>query len=420
MPGGRRFLFAYGADANRFVLGHPDLFRSGGQVLVGPKDSAHYRLRRGIFAMNGDTHRAQRRAMQPPFLKPVVATYAPIMAQLIDDVLDQWRVGDTLDIYREMRKLSNWVAAYILFGSEDFHESVRMGETIERWLLLDTQARSSLMWADLPGTSYGRLLRQAEVLETAIKNAIARIRRGKMDGTDALTELIRSHDSGTTDMSETDMVAHAVILYAASFETTANALAWTLYLVAQHTELAAELCREVHTQLVDWPPEAEEIERLSLMEGVVKESLRLFPPVAHTLRTADGDAELAGLNLAGGDKVILCHYLTHRDPDVFPEPNRFRPARWRATRTDHYEYAAFSAGPRICLGMSFALLELKLTLARILQRFRFRVVPGAAIEGTIQLTLRPKSTIPMQILPLHDEFAASPVVGNIHRMVDTT
>jgi cytochrome P450 len=415
--GGRRFVLAIGGRYNREVFGQPDVFRPGGQVMVGPKESAHYRIRRGIFAMHGERHRIHRRLMQPPFLKPAVATYAAIMARLIDQVIDRWRPGEPLDMYREMRTLSNWVAANILFGNEDFAASIQIGKEIEQWLTLDARARNNFFWFDVPGTAYRRLLRQAEQLENTMRYAIERNRRTNSPG-GVLSILIRAFDSQEAWMTETNLIAHAVILYAASFETTANVLAWMLFLIAQHPLIAAELHDEILQRLDGWPPDDQQLDALPLLNGVVHESLRLMPPVAFTFRTPVHDVELGGFPMHRGDKVILSHYLTHRDSEIFPEPNRFDPTRWFTCRPDPYEYIPFSAGPRLCLGYSFALLELKLTVARVMQRFCVRVLPGSAIDAIIQLTLRPRQGIPMIVHAQDRAFVAAPVTGNIHRMID--
>jgi cytochrome P450 len=390
-------------------------------VMRGPQGSAHRRIRLGIFAMHSGQHRRQRRLMQPPFLKPAVAGYADTMARLIDEVIDRWQPGEAVDMYREMRKLSNWVAAHILFGNEDFAASLRLGEMIEEWLILDARARSTYFWVNAPGTAYHRLLRQAAALEQAMKEAIERNRRTKTPGSDVLSNLIRVFDSGETRMTEADLIAHGVILYAASFETTANVLAWTLFLIAEHPQVATDLHDEVMAGFGGsgaWPPDGAELDALPLLDGVVHESMRLMPPVAYTFRSPLQDVGLGPLALHVGDSVLLSHYITHRDPAVFPNPNRFEPSRWFTARPDPYQYIPFSAGPRLCLGYSFALLELKLTVARIVQRFRLGVVPGSQIDGVIQLTLRPRLGIPMIVHPQDRAFAAAPVTGNIHRMVD--
>jgi cytochrome P450 len=417
-PGGRRFILAFGARYNREVLGRPDTFRPGGQVLLGPRNSAHNRIRHGIFAMFGGQHRSHRRLMQPPLLKSAVDAYAPIMSGLIDQVMDRWQPGEPLDMYREMRTLSNWVAARLLFGNDDFAASIRLGETIERWLQLDAAARSSLSLINLPGTLFRQALKQAEVLELAMHEAIERNRRTRTPGSDVLSLVIQASDTNPDGMREIDLVAHAVILYAASFETTANVLAWTLFLIAQHPRIAAALHGEIVDRFQDQPPDAARIDELPLLDGVIRESMRLLPPVPLTFRSPLHDSVLGGCPVHKGDKILLSHYLTHRDPNIFPEPNRFDPSRWFTIRPDAYEYIPFSAGPRLCLGISFAQLELKLTVARIMQRFRMSVVPDSSIDGIVRLTLRPKHGIPMTVHAQDRKFAAAPIVGNIGRMVD--
>jgi cytochrome P450 len=417
---GRRFFFVAGGEVNRQVLGQPDLFRPGGQILRGPKGSAHRRLRHGILAMHGEQHRTHRRLMQPPCLKPAVATYTDTIAALVDQVLGTWEAGRTVDMYREMRTLSNWVAAHILFGNENFEASIRLGQTIEEWLLLDARARSTFMLINVPGTPYHALLKKAEQLEKELFAAIERNRKTRNPGSDMLSILIRALDNQEAGMSETDLLAHAAILYAASFETTANALTWTLFLIAQHPRVAAALHAEIAERLDQWPPSGAQLDSLPLLEGVLLESLRLLPPVAYTLRTATKDLMLDELSLRSGDKLAICHFLTHRDPGVFAEPNRFDPWRWSGKRPDPFQYVPFSASPRLCLGYSFALLELKLTVARVMQRFRLGVVPDALIDGVIQLTLRPRNGVPMIVHAQDGAFAAAPVTGNIHQMVDMT
>ena len=414
----RRFVLAVGADFNRIVLGRTDLFRPGGQVLRGPRGSAHHRIRQGIFSMYGPHQTADRRMMQPPLTKPSVATYVGPMSQLVDSFINRWRVSQRLDMYAEMRTLSNWVAAQLLFGSDDFGAARRLGETIEQWLLLDSATRARLSVIDLPGTMFNRLLSKAEDVERLMKAEIQRKRTTRAATPDVLSLLIDVREKTPDALPEWRLIAHAVILYAASFETTANALAWTLFLIAQHPAVAAELQDEIDKGVTDWPPDYATLEDLPLLDAVIKESMRLLPPVAYTFRTPMQEVEIDGLKLGIKDKILLVHYLTHRDPKVFANPNRFEPKRWFESRPDPYEYVAFSAGPRLCLGVTFAMLELKLTVARVMQRFRLAVVAGAKIDAGIQLTLRPTRGVPMIVQAQDRRFAAVEIHGDIRRLVE--
>jgi cytochrome P450 len=340
------------------------------------------------------------------------------MAELTDQVLAEWRPGGTVDMYAEMRKLSNWLAANILFGNEDFAASIRLGETIHRWFTCDARARKTFFWLNVPGTAYWQTLRLAEQLESDLKETIARNRRTRTPGSDVLSILIRELDSHQGAMTEAELIAHAVILYGASFETTANALAWTLFLIAQHPAIAADLHDEISSRLQSWPPGREQLDELPMLDGVVRESLRLLPPVAYSFRMPVCDAELAGFAVHKGDRVLLSHFHTHRIPEVFAEPTRFQPSRWFNFRPGPYEYMPFSAGSRLCLGYSFALAELKLVVARVMQRFRLQVAPGSRVDAVVRLTLQPRQGLPMRVFPQDRAFEAAPVSGNIRSMVD--
>jgi cytochrome P450 len=416
--GGRKFVLAIGEDYNREVLGQPDLYRPGGLVMVGPKGSAHQRLRRGIFTKHGEEHRTHRRLMQPPFLKPSAEAHAPVMAKLIDQVLDRWRPGEQVDMHREMLTLSNWVAANILFGNEDFDASIQLGKTIGKWLDLDARARRHSIPLNFPGSRYRRLLRHADITEQEISATIQRVRNTKTDDSNVLSILIRAFDDSQSGMTLDDVKAHAVILYAASFETTANALAWTLFLLSQNRRALADLHIEIAGAAKDWPPDIQMIDTLPVLDGVIQESMRLLPPVAFTMRTATKPAELGGLSLRAGDKVVLSHFMTHRDPDVFPEPGRFNPARWASLRPSPYASIPFSAGPRRCLGYSFAALELKLAIFRIVQRFRVSMVPGSTVDAVVLLTLQPANGLPMMVDHHDGTFPAVSVKGNVHDFLD--
>jgi cytochrome P450 len=416
---GLRYVLAVGAPLNRHVLSRPDDFHPSGQVLKGPRGSAQQRIRRGILKMHGEEHRCHRRAMQPPFSKSAVASTVGLMAPLVDEIIDRWRVGEPLEIFAEMRTLSNWVAAKVLFGNEDFAASVHIGQLIDRWVVLDAETRRwGSMERDLPGTPYRRELRHAEVLEKTMRELIAQKRRAGSPNSDVLSMLIHATDSGQSDMSDDDLVSHSITLYGASFETTAGALAWTLFLIAQHPQCAARLHDEVVQGMADWPPTARTLDAMSYLDAVIRESMRLIPPIPVTFRRVTRPLEFEGMRLDTGDKVALSHFLTHRDPGVFPDPQRFDPSRWFGTKPDPYQYMPFSAGARLCLGAVFAMTELKLALARIVQRYRLAVVPGTRLDPILHLVLRPRTGLPMVPHVQDGVFCRAPMRGNILKLID--
>ena len=422
LPGprrGHRYVLAVGSGLNRQVLSRDDDFHPSGQVLKGPPGSAQQRMRYGILKMNGAEHRCHRRAMQPPFSKKSVTAMVPLMAPLIDQVIDRWQIGKPLEVYAEMRTLSNWVAANVLFGNEDFAASLHIGELIDRWVVLDAETRRwGMVERDLPGTPYRRELRHAEVLEDTMRKLIAQKRSEGSQGADVLSMLIRAADSGESEMSDDDLIAHSITLYGASFETMTSSLAWTLFLIAQHPKCAARLHDEVSQHMVAWPATMEALDSMTYLDAVIRESMRLVPPVPVTFRRVTRPLELEGMRLNAGDKVILSHFLTHRDPAVFPNPDRFDPSRWFGARPDPYQHMPFSAGPRLCLGAFFAMTELKLAIARIVQRYRMAVVPGARLDPILHLVVKPRKGMPMIPYRQDRAFSPAPVTGNIVKLID--
>ena len=155
-----------------------------------------------------------------------------------------------------------------------------------------------------------------------------------------------------------------------------------------------------------------------MLDGILRESLRLMPPVHHTIRTATDETELLGTTLRKGDNVVLSAYISHRDPNVFSNPRQFDPTRWFGKKPGPYQYIPFSAGPRLCLGYQFAMLEMKLIIARIMQRFRFNVIANSHIQAECQLTLRPAKGLPMVMSKPDGAFSKNPVTGNINELFD--
>jgi cytochrome P450 len=157
-----------------------------------------------------------------------------------------------------------------------------------------------------------------------------------------------------------------------------------------------------------------------MLERVIKESMGILPPVPYTIRAATAPAEIGGYRIPKGSRVICSHFLTHHQPELYPEPEKFRPDRWLAIEPSQYEYMPFSAGPRTCIGANFAMQALKISLSMILQRFRLQVVTGKRIDPVVRVTMRPCRDIPMKIFRQDRQFSRVSVGGTIRDMVELT
>lgn len=399
----------------RQVLTNP-CFRNSTLALPGPAGSAQRRLRRSLFRMWGDEHRRHRRVVAPALAKRAVESYADTMVRVSDSVLDRWRPGELRDVAPDMKELARLVSSTALFGLRDVEASARIGALAESWWAESYHLPTRLLAADFPGSPHRRMLRKAERLQAAVGEMIARKRAEGLKEDDLLTRLIRAREeqAGITDG---DLVGHANILFLAAHETTAYALDWTLFLLAQHPEVARDVCDEL-SPLGGRAPAAAELEALPLLERVIRESLRLLPVVPYGARIAQRPVEIAGFSLPRKGRVYMPFFLMHHDARYFPEPRRFRPERWLAGEPPPYTYLPFSAGPHMCIGMSFAMQTLVVAIARVMQRFRLSLAPGARIDRRVTVTLAPRRGLPMRIAAPDGRFERAPVRGDVLDFVE--
>jgi len=252
----------------------------------------------------------------------------------------------------------------------------------------------------LPGTV--SLQRAIGVLDRIIYDIIGERRASGRPGGDLLDTLLRTNDGESGQMSDRQLRDELMTLFLAGHETTAIALSWTVYLLAQHPEADAALAEELETVLGGRAPEFEDLTRLRFTEMVIKESMRLYPPVWGFSRRALGAFEIDGYRLPAGTNTFLMQWVTHRDARFFPDPLRFDPSRWRedpirSGKIPRFAYFPFGGGPRVCVGASFAMLEATLLLARFAQRFRFSVPPGKPSQIQPSVTLRPQSGVKVML-----------------------
>jgi cytochrome P450 len=202
--------------------------------------------------------------------------------------------------------------------------------------------------------------------------------------------------------------------------TSANALTWTLLLLSQHPRVAADLLDELEGVLGGDAPSVESLARLPLLDRVVKESLRVITPVPFNGRIVARPTELGGYTLPEGTEVFVSIYHTHHMPELYPRPEAFDPRRWESINPSVYEYHPFSAGPRMCIGATFAVLELKIVLSMVVQRYRLELAPRARIDRVGVIVLTSKKGLPMTLHRQDRAFdrGVGGVRGNVREMVE--
>jgi len=416
-PGRRRAVFALGAAANRAVLTDTETFRTTGQGLSGPRGSALRRVRNGLTRTRGEKHRRIRALMLPSLQRRAWIAAGPRVSQIVEDELAPWQPGATVDLTERMRALSLRVASEVLFGIDDRRQAQVIGEFLgdfmRRSFAPDVLFTRPYGW--VPGTPYWSLHRHAERMEAAVLSLIEQ--RKAALGDDVLSALVRARSEDVSWLTAEDLVGQVTLLFGASYETTAQALVWTVTLLAQHPEVVKELRDELAAARSTGGLGVEDLEGLSRLDGVVREALRLFPPVPYTIRIATKEADVLGVPVRRGDRVLCSHFYTHRVASSFPEPDRFVPQRWEQASPDAAEYLPFSVAPRMCIGAGFSTSVLKRTLAEMVLRADFQLPDGVRIDPVVRVTLGPRAPICMQLGPPTGNFRRVRVEGEFARWV---
>ena len=415
----QQLVFVFNPQLNHQVLSDSKLFYSRFFALRGPKNSAQRRLTCGLLSMNGEEHKQQRRQVSGPFEKRAIGVHHDTITTLTAQMLDDWRPGETRDIATEMTVLARKITSTMLFGMDQMQIALEIGEMLDPWVELNHQlGLAALLPTDDFMPRYDELLSLAKRLEARILDLV-RLRRGAAKpGTDLLSQLIRVHDE-TGGITTEQLIGHVALLFGAAHMTTANTLGWTLFLLAQHPDVMRPLSHKLQAGEYDEPLAAFDSAKGSLLDRVLRESMRLLPASSYSQRSNSVPVELGPLSLAKNTVVIFSQFMTHHRADLYPNPEVFDPDRWLTINPSPYEYLPFGAGPRLCLGAPLALVTLKTILPLVLKRFRLNVVANSEIAGRVVSTmLNPIYGLPMELSAPDGCFATAPVSGNIHTLVD--
>lgn len=391
------------ADDIEYVLTRTN----GLEFSKGPVDTVSALLfGNGLLTSRGDFWLRQRRLAQPAFHRQRIAAYGADMVAYSQQTAVHWQSGQIYDIHKEMMALTLRIVAKTLFNAEiQSGPMAQVGKAME--VVMDTFAammKNPFMVIPLkiPTPANLRFRRAVQELDSTLEAIIRECRTQNKDSGDLLSMFLQVQDEDGTRMTDQQLRDEMMTMFLAGHETTALALTWTLYLLAQNPSVEAELVAELETVLNGRLPTVADISQLSFTEKVLKEGMRLYPPAwGVDARIADKDSEIHGYTVPKGTAMFISQWVTHRNPRYFAEPERFNPGRWTeafSKQLPKYAYFPFGGGQRQCIGNNFAMMEASLILATLVQAYHFKLVPGQQIIPQPSITVRPKNGIQMWLV----------------------
>ena len=389
-------------------LNHPDYIR---EILVVQNENfikertvrrSKVLLGEGMITAEGAEHRMQRQVAQPAFHRQRIPAYASTMVREAVRMRESWKPGEQRNIAIDMMHLTLNVVAETLFATDLRDEVCELADAINRIMslynfLVMLPAAEWLMHVRPPGLA--AFVRARKRIDAVVYRMIEAHRRS-YSNSGSLLDLMLSASPDRSPASEQSLRDQVITIFLAGYETVANALSWTWYLLSQNPKCERRLHEEIDRELQGRQPTVEDVPRLRYVEMVFAESMRLYPPAWAMGRQALKDFRLGDFHLPAKTTVLMSQFVTHRDPRFFPDPLCFDPERFspeaKARRTK-FAYFPFGAGFRQCIGESFAWMEGVLLLATLAQEWKLNLVPGHRVEPEPLITLRPKYGMQMTV-----------------------
>ncbi len=363
-------------------------------------------LGEGLLTSDGAFWQRQRRIAQPAFRHGRLIGFGPTMVAAAEDLLESWKpaaaTGQEVDVHQEMMRLTLRIAGETLVGAEVKDQAAAVGRAMTR-VFHDFHHRLYQLlplpeW--VPTAANRRLRRAKRTLDDLVLGIIDQRRRSGIERDDLLGLLMSARDEETGQaMTDRQLRDEVMTLLLAGHETTANALAFTWYLLARHPEAAGKLRRELAEALGGRSPTVDDLPQLPYTKMVIEESMRLLPPAWIVERRAIAEDTVGGVRIPAGCVVMASAWVTHRHPGFWEDPERFDPERFRpGTKLSHrFAYFPFGAGPRVCIGGGFAMLEARLVLATLAQHVDLTTVSDQDLELDPNITLRPRHGLRMRL-----------------------
>jgi cytochrome P450 len=400
LPGFGAFVMVSAPELIKQVFtGDPEQLRAGKanailEPVVGPSS---------VLLLDGKPHMRQRRLLLPPFHGERMQAYARLMAEIASSEIDRMPLGSRFAVHPHMQSITLQVILRAVFGLEEGAQMHALGELLARfteppppWVVFLPPAW--IRHADLPLSPLRAFFRRRDRVDVALREVIRARRAAPAAGRgDILSLLLEAKDEDGAVMTEDELRDELMTMLLAGHETTATALSWTFAFLLGAPEVEAKLRGELErARGADGGIDVPALASCEYLDAVIKESLRLRPIVPDVIRHVESPTEIAGYEVPAGAYLTPCIHLAHRRAESWPEPDRFRPERFLGARVDPYAWLPFGGGIRRCLGMAFALYEMKVVLGVTLLRARLRLAtPRPPAVGRRGVTVAPADGTPI-------------------------
>ncbi len=396
-----------------FIISNPDVFKyilqsNQKNYKKSPAyDQLKLALGNGLVTSEGDFWRKQRRLAQPAFHKEKLLGLFEMMVEVsekyIKNLQQECQEKQEFNVAFEMMKVTADIVLKTLFHADNQGDEQKLYETMsstQEYIINCIHHPLRIPWTFINGERR-KFFSELGEFDNLVQDLINQRRASDAPPMDLLTMLVETKDADTGEgMSDQQLRDEAMTIYAAGHETSANALSWSLYLLAQHPEVLKKLREEIAQVLGDRSPTFAELRDLSYTKQVIEESMRLYPPAWAIGRESLKEDEIEGQAIPKKALIFMSIYALHRHPDLWENPDQFDPDRFApdlAKERSRWHYLPFGAGPRMCIGNNFAMMEMQVLLAMLVRQFDFSLLPGFKAELQALITLKPKHGILMKI-----------------------
>jgi cytochrome P450 len=378
---GFRPFVVFGPEANRKVL-----VTERNKLLWRNSDPVTDLLRRGVLVTDGEEHDHYRELMEAPLHPSQLQNYTQMMLEQTDHVSSQWKDGEVVDMLVEGRKIALLIIMQTLFSKDAWDDLPKIWNPILKAIRYISPGMW-ILWRKMPRFGFRKSLRG---LDAYLYRIIADHRQSTMDDRNGQSSMVHGQDllqhlvnAGLTDDIIRDQMLTMLI---AGHDTSTALLAWTFALLGQHPEVQQRVGQEVDT-----------MDKSPLLDGVIKESLRLYPPIHIGNRRVAEEMQFSDGNIPAGERMFYSIYLTHRDPSIWENAESFCPERFaHGRKTPPFAYVPFGGGPRSCIGAAFGQAEARIVLTRLLRTYRFEFT-NHKIHAHMGATLEPRPGVKMKV-----------------------